>query len=471
MFLIALTGDMDKKALVFETKRELKNGNHVAFIAFTGWGKTYLASQVAIELAKEGSRVGMFFPTNTLALKKWKEFTMLLENANPRPSAILTAGAQQFCVYKWRYPQRQCSRCALYKRNARIEAPSLLTYLDLDKLVPEDMCTYWAQEELFPKYDIVIGHYGRAPKILPHVNFAVWDEAQELFIPNIRTTTLSEIAEVLKVDVAELTSPDVIKDYAESRLINADSTREDAIFSLLQMLNNTCWIEDGTLNCLDLRQVPSNVPSLMLTATPPPGWPPEGWGRKIEIKPPAKPRAFIEPEAKFYYKDNYNGIGLQTYLTIQWLRKKFGARCIIIFAISSVKRVLEYTLPIEVSHEPPENESQIPPSGVVVVDAWGRMRVGVDIAWCDAAVLPWPSLHIAARRRLWAEGKNPDVAELIVAVQNAGRVMRPRPYETYKKALERRIVVMIDGRFAKHIEYLSQFYRVEELPADIHKQA
>jgi hypothetical protein len=459
----------NRKALVNEIVSTLKRGVNVALIAPTGWGKTRAAFEVATELAREGHSVGMMFPTLTVAVKKWQELVSVIQSASPPPSAILTAGAQQFCPYRWQYPQRHCRRCAL-RRSQRIDAPPMLTYSELDKMVSEDVCAYWVQEELFPRYSIIIGHYGRAPKIAPYVNYIVWDEAQELFIPSLRSIPLSEIAEALNVDISELIDVNAIKEHAEARLVDAEPAREDIIYSILQMLRSTCWIEDGALHCLEPRQMPSGVPSLMLTATPPPGWPPEGWGRKIEIKPKVKPRAFIEPEARFYYKDNYKGIGLQLYLVIQWLKKKFGARCIIVFAISSVRRVLEYTLPIEVSYEPPEEEWQIPPSGVVVVDAWGRMRVGVDIQWCDGAVLSWPSLNIAARRRLRAEGKNPDIAELLLSVQLPGRIMRPRPGETYEDALERKVVALIDGRFWEYASYLSEFFTIEELPADIHKQ-
>ncbi len=454
--------------MTHEIISELRRGSNVALIAFTGWGKTWTAFEVAGALAKEGYRMGLMFPTLTVAIKKWKELTQIIQNVNPPPSAILTAGAQQFCSYRWHYPQRYCSRCILY-RNAEIEAPSIVTYQELNALAPEDVCAYWLQEKLFPKYNIIVGHYGRMSKILPHVHYLVIDEAQELFIPNIKSVALHEIAEVLKVDVSELISPDVIEEYAKEQLASADPAREDVIYLLIQMLKTTCWIENNALNCLELRQMPSGVPMLALTATPPPGWPPEGWGRKIEIEPPVKPRAFIEPEAKFFYRNNYEGIALQLYYVIRWLKKMFSARCIVVFATTSVQRVLEYTLPIEFTREPPEGEDQIPPSGVVILDAWGRYRVGIDIRWCDAVVLPWPSLHVEARRRLRADGRNPDIAELMLSVQHSGRIMRPRPNESYIDALRNRVVVMIDGRFWSYIKYLSRFFDIKELPADIHK--
>jgi hypothetical protein len=456
---------MDKVFVRDEVISELRKGNNVAVIAFTGWGKTRMAFEVAIELARQGHRVGVLFPTLTVALKKWQELVSLLQNVNPPPSAILTGGAQQFCTYRWQYPQRFCGRCPLRRSWQHSEMPPTLTYSELDKIVPDDTCGYWVQEELLPRYNIILGHYGRV-RILYNVDYAVWDEAQELFIPSLRSISLSEIATLLGAEISELQTVEVIKEYAEMRLIGAEPAKEDAIIAVLQMLRSTCWIENNELHCIELRKMPSGIPSLMLTATPPPGWPPEGWGRKIEIQPPVRPRAFIEPEARFYYRDNYEGIGLQTHLVIQWLKKKFGARCIIIFATSSVQRVLKWTLP-DVSQEPPEDESQIPPSGVVLVDAWGRLRVGVDIRWCDAAILTWPTLHIVARRRLRAEGKNPDLAELLLSVQHAGRIMRPRPGETYERALMERIVTMIDGRFWQHREYLERFFTIEELPQNL----
>jgi len=468
MFPSVKAGDMDKIFIRNEIINELRKGNNVAAIAFTGWGKTRMAFEVAVELARQGYGVGVLFPTLTVALKKWHELLSLLQNVNPLPTAILTGGAQQFCTYRWQYPQRFCGRCLLRgRRSWPAEIPPTLTYSELDEMAPDDTCGYWVQEELLPRYNIILGHYGRAVKILTHVSYAIWDEAQELFIPSLQSIPLSHLAALLGTEVSELRDIEAIRDYAEAKLIGADPLREDEIYSLLQMLNRTCWIEDTTLHCLEMRKMPSGIPSLMLTATPPPGWPPEGWGRKIEIPPPVRPRAFVEPEAKFFYRDNYEGIGLQAYMVIQWLKKKFGARCIIIFATSSVQRVLKWALPIDVSQEPPEDESQIPPSGVVVVDAWGRLRVGVDIRWCDAAVLTWPSLHVTARRRLRAEGKNPDIAELLLSVQHAGRIMRPRPGETYEEALNRRLVVMIDGRFWQYREYLERFFTIEELPQNL----
>ncbi len=83
----------------------------------------------------------------------------------------------------------------------------------------------------------------------------------------------------------------------------------------------------------------------------------------------------------------------------------------------------------------------------------------------DAAVVFWPSLHISARRRLWAENRDPNFTELIQAVQLAGRILRPRgPEERYEDVLKRKIVVFADARFWRFIDYLQRFFDVLRLP-------
>jgi len=72
----------------------------------------------------------------------------------------------------------------------------------------------------------------------------------------------------------------------------------------------------------------------------------------------------------------------------------------------------------------------------------------------DAVVVFWPSLYISARRRLRAENRDPDVVELIQAVQLAGRI---RPYAG------RKIVVFADARFDKHRDYLQRLFDVQDL--------
>ena len=91
------------------------------------------------------------------------------------------------------------------------------------------------------------------------------------------------------------------------------------------------------------------------------------------------------------------------------------------------------------------------------------MRVGVDLTH-DAAVVFWPSLHITARRRLRAEGKDPDTMELINAVQLVGRILRPsRPEERYEDVLRRKVIVFADARFWRYYEYLSRYFDLQEL--------
>jgi len=91
------------------------------------------------------------------------------------------------------------------------------------------------------------------------------------------------------------------------------------------------------------------------------------------------------------------------------------------------------------------------------------MRVGVDLNH-DAAVVFWTSLHITARRRLRAEGRDPDIMELINAVQLAGRILRPsQPEEKYEDVLKRKVVVFADARFWRHREYLERFFELSEL--------
>jgi len=88
------------------------------------------------------------------------------------------------------------------------------------------------------------------------------------------------------------------------------------------------------------------------------------------------------------------------------------------------------------------------------------MRVGVDLQR-RAAIVYWASLHISARKRLLAEGRDPNTAELIQGVQLSGRVLRPID------ALRDKIVVFIDGRFYDHVEYLERHFEVHELPQNL----
>jgi hypothetical protein len=95
------------------------------------------------------------------------------------------------------------------------------------------------------------------------------------------------------------------------------------------------------------------------------------------------------------------------------------------------------------------------------------MRVGVDLIR-DASVVFWPSLHISARRRLQAENRDPNVAELIQAVQLAGRILRPSgPEEQYEDVLRKKIIVFADARFWRYKEYLERFFELSELPSNL----
>jgi len=211
------------------------------------------------------------------------------------------------------------------------------------------------------------------------------------------------------------------------------------------MLRKTCWIEEGDggplFTCMDTYALPTGRPVFAATATPPPGFPPPGW-EVVEIKPERKPKAYVINDVAFYYPD-YHGASL-----ILWLiRRRFSDGRIAVFAVSSLRRILE---------------SNLPP-GVELFDAWGKMRVGVDLPEYDIAVVFWPSLHVSARRRLRAEGRDPSAVELIQGVQLAGRILRPRPGETPEDVPQRRIIVFADSRFGRYADYLSRHFELEEL--------
>jgi len=95
------------------------------------------------------------------------------------------------------------------------------------------------------------------------------------------------------------------------------------------------------------------------------------------------------------------------------------------------------------------------------------MRVGVELRH-KAVVVFWPSLHISVRRRLRAEGRDPDKVELLQGVQLTGRILRPfHPAERYEDALRDRYVALADRRFISHIEYLKKYFEIEELPSNL----
>jgi hypothetical protein len=446
--------DMERDLLVEEIKRKLEDRN-VLLVALTGWGKTYLMMRLAIELAREG-RVALLAPTLTLLMKKWLEFRQILLSLQSPPRAILTAGAGQYCVFGYQVPQRFCRRCKLYRSTPPVLQleERAVTFEEIDAMTPEDVCGYWVQEASLTRYDIVAGHYGRLQKIAKLAHYILIDEAHEFYLPHISSYPLDEIAELLGVSAEELNSIAVIKELIAQELSrDLDPKTEDRLYSLSSALRKTCWIEAQELHCMDLYDMPRGVRIFAATATPPPGWPPEGWGEKIEIEPRVRPRAFVEPEARFYFRDRYEGAALQLHYVVKWLRENFGVRSIAVFAISSLQHVLAYSLPPGVELYPCWG----------LDDAWGKMRVGVDLTH-DATVVFWPSLHISARRRLRAENRDPDIVELIEAIQVAGRILRPsRPEERYEDVLRKKIIVFADARYWRFREYLQRFFDVQEL--------
>ena len=85
---------------------------------------------------------------------------------------------------------------------------------------------------------------------------------------------------------------------------------------------------------------------------------------------------------------------------------------------------------------------------VICLTSGEARRLDLDF---DAVSVFWPSLHISARRTVAARGVDPDAVELVNAVQLAGRARRAE------------VVVFADCRYARHRQYLEQFYELEEV--------
>jgi hypothetical protein len=330
---------MDRKDLIMEIVNKISRGDNVVLIAPMGWGKTITSFEVANELAQRGYKVAYLTPTLTLALKKWHE---LISRTNQ--SVILTAGAQQYCVYGFNIPQRFCSRCRLRSQDKDIPLQRHMTFEDIDRLAGDDKCGYWLQENIMRKFNIVVGHYGRLRKVVNLAHVIILDEIHEFYLPHITALPLNDVAQILEVEKIENVA--VVKELVEEKLANTvDLVSEDKLYTLYQMIQKTCWIEGDQLNCMDLLELPKNTRMFGVTATPPPGWPPEGWGEKIEIKPTIKAKAFIETTAKFYYKDKYEGAALLLNLVVRWLRREYNVEEIAVFATSSLREKLQYSLP------------------------------------------------------------------------------------------------------------------------------
>ena len=424
-------GREEVKAAVVD---DLRRGENVLMVAPTGWGKTTLAAEVAREIARERPVVYLT-PTLTLAVEKvWP----LLRGAS---SAILTAGATApgMCPRGFKhYPQRMCGRCPLRKA-ADVKLPAEATYSDLVELTPEDACPYWVQRAVEKTYRIRVGHFGRLRHLYTPGALVIVDEVHEAFMPAIHRVELSDFG-VAASDVGAL------REWVEATLERVAAEEElERLYYLRELLSKPAvWIEEGeedgaaVLYAAELRGLPREAQIFGLTATPPP-MPLEQW-RVVKVEGP-KRRALLYGKC-FYYS------ALVRYGGDEWFSKAIRPlydllkeRDTAIFAPAYVRRMLRYT----------------PLSGLVargfaeVFEAWGKYRVGVDLVDFDAVLVFWPSLHISARRALAARGVDPDAVELVNAVQLAGRARRAE------------LVVFADCRYAKHKQYLEQFYDIEEV--------
>jgi len=425
------------KAVVLDA---LRRGESVLLVAPTGWGKTTLAVEVAKEIARERPVVYLT-PTLTLAVEKvWP----LLRGAG---SVILTAGATApgMCPRGFRhYPQRLCGRCPLRKA-ADVKLPDEATYGDLVELTPEDACPYWVQRAVEKTYRVRVGHFGRLRHLYTPGALVIVDEVHELFMPAIHRVELSELGVGHATgQPGAVSDVGALREWVEAALERAATEEElERLYYLRDLLSKPAvWIEveDGAavLYAAELRGLPREAQVFGLTATPPPT-PLEQW-RVVKVEG-VKKRALLYGEC-FYYSALERFGGEEWFArAVQPLYSLLKERVTAIFAPAYIRRMLRYT-PL----------SDLVARGFAVVfEAWGKYRVGVDLVDFDAVLVFWPSLHISARRALAARGVDPDAVELVNAVQLAGRARRAE------------VVIFADCRYAKHRQYLEQFYHLEEV--------
>jgi len=424
-------GREEVKATVVES---LRRGENVLLVAPTGWGKTTLAAEVAREIARERPVVYLT-PTLTLAVEKvWP----LLRGAG---SAILTAGATApgMCPRGFKhYPQRLCGRCPLRKA-ADVKLPDEATYSDLMELTPEDACPYWVQRAVEKTYRIRVGHFGRLRHLYTPGALVIVDEVHEAFMPAIYRVELSEFG-------AAVSDVGALREWVEAALERAVAEEElERLYYLRDLLSKPAvWVEEGenggaVLYAAELRGLPREAQVFGLTATPPP-MPFEQW-RVVKVEG-VKRKALLYGGECFYYS------ALERFGGEEWFSRAveplYGLlkeRSTAIFAPAYVRRMLRYT-PL----------ADLVARGLAVVfEAWGKYRVGVDLVDFDAVLVFWPSLHISARRALAARGVDPDAVELVNAVQLAGRARRAE------------VFVFADCRYARHRQYLEQFYELGEV--------
>ena len=411
-------------------KEKIRHSN-VLLTAPMGWGKTTLAASLAAELAAEGVRVGYIAPTLTLIDKKWPELWSKLS------SAIATAGAGQLCARGYKhYPQRFCRKCQLRRLPPEgFVPPAALHYSELREKLPEDTCPYWTQEALMPRYRILLGHYGRLRRFRD-IDILIVDEIHEFVIPEIRQIDLADLRE--RYEELDVSSVETLRESAEALLMTREDEELWILYDLLHM--PIVWIENGVVYSAQLRDLPRDVRILGLTATPPPGWPPEGW-EAVVIKPEKRPLAYIYTAYEWRY-DVLDTVDASYHLSevLSFVSRQCASCRIAVFATSSRRRLLPETIQQRYNAD--------------VFDAWGRFRIGVDLLDYDVAIVLWPTLHISVRRHLRAQNRDPDIAELVNAVQLSGRI---RP------SADDKIVIFAGARFGRFVDYLSQFYELKEL--------